>query len=352
MARQASRILAAVNDPGGTQALLPVLDALAASRPHRLDLVAAPLAEAIVGKQGIPYHKGPLEISQPQAAELFARYQPRLLLTATSWQSNLEQRLRDQAWHKGIPSIVLLDYWSNYALRWQGAVYPISALPDTVCVPDEAAAREMVAVGFPKEKLVVTGQPFVEAMFRKGLVAGTQSHAGQYLFLSQPSVVDGKTISQAEHLARVVEALTDIAQRSGRAVTLKIKPHPKEEEGGSLRGMAEQLANPHCAIEVADKNQPVDRYLDEAECVIGYYTMALLQARAQGKRTVSLAAYEIGDGLQQAMRAAGVLVTPVDRISLQDILAKDSPPDCRQGYHQGATTNVLAVIDSLLAMIN
>jgi len=345
MASRAKRILAAMNDPGGTQALVPVLEALAASSSHKLEILAAPLAEPLLASRGFSWQRESVALGRERAAELFGQYRPTLLLTGTSWRSNLEQGLRNQAMGAGVSSVVVLDFWSNYALRWHGSAYAVKSLVDTVCVPDEWAIREMVAAGFPENRLVVTGQPFIEEMFRQGVDNGMKGQAGRYLFLSQPSVVDGETLFQAQHIEVVVKALKSIAKARRIPVTLKIKLHPKEKESSLMQRIVSQLTDQDCTVGIAGSHQSVDSYIEEAECVIGYHTMALFQARALGKRVVSLTVYERGEGLRQAMRTAGIVDAPVDMNGLRSLFAGDAGLDFCKDFHHGATQNVLDVIN-------
>ena len=111
-----------------------------------------------------------------------------MLFTGTSWAANAEQQLRNEAAALRVPSLVLLDYWSNYRSRWNGASYSIEALSDFVAVMDEETRTEMVEEGFPEEKVLVAGHPYVEELFANARIVGKDSKSARVLlFISATS---------------------------------------------------------------------------------------------------------------------------------------------------------------------
>lgn len=63
-----------------------------------------------------------------------------VLISGTSWASDLEHRARWLASERGIPSVAVLDHWLNYRERFQRDGHEV--LPDALWVADaEAAAR-------------------------------------------------------------------------------------------------------------------------------------------------------------------------------------------------------------------
>ena len=336
------RILAAINDPGGTLALLPLLRRLNQDEKYQLDIVAAGPGRDILSSGGLGFQRESSNIDSGKAQDLFVGKKSQLLLTATSWQSNLEQQLRNQAANKGVASVVVLDFWNNYRLRFAGASYDLESIPDIICVPDANAAREMIADGFPANSIQISGQPFLEEIFAAGPQDINGENRQNVLFLSQPSVVDGKTLSRFDDLQLVARALG--RQMTGKRPVLEIKLHPKEEVSSGLQEMVAELDNDSCHVRLLPLQTMLADSLLNTESVIGYYTMALFQARAMGKRTISVRGYELNHSLEQAMKKAGIINAALDESAISAALGlENSSPDIKW-FHQGAVENIMALI--------
>ena len=61
---------------------------------------------------------------------------------------------------RGIPTLSIVDFWSNYTERFD-------TLPDKIAIIDEQMRQEMLAEGFPDDKLVITGQPAFDCLAEK-----------------------------------------------------------------------------------------------------------------------------------------------------------------------------------------
>jgi hypothetical protein len=87
-----------------------------------------------------------------------------LVLTGTSWSSELERRMILQAKENGVKSAACLDHWTNYRERFG---YPaenwLEHLPDEIWCGDEYAMRISSDCGIPAQKLrFVENQYFVQ----------------------------------------------------------------------------------------------------------------------------------------------------------------------------------------------
>ena len=87
-----------------------------------------------------------------------------LVLTGTSWSSELERRMILQAKENGVKSAAYLDHWINYRERFG---YPaenwLEHLPDEIWCGDEYAMRISSDCGIPAQKLrFVENQYFVQ----------------------------------------------------------------------------------------------------------------------------------------------------------------------------------------------
>lgn len=145
-------------------------------------------------------------------------------------------------------SVAVLDFWSNYAARFQmpGGVLRQPAL---TCVMDEQARTDLVAEGFEAARLVVTGQPAFDELprfrsdftaekvraFRAGL--GLKDGDLLVVFASQPLAELYERLElRARHpgydqhsvLRLLVAELEALAQESKRGLFLLVRPHPRE----------------------------------------------------------------------------------------------------------------------------
>jgi hypothetical protein len=186
-----------------------------------------------------------------------------LLLTATSVnQENGELRAIGLAKAHGLPSLTLLDFWSNYCLRFTNAAGQL-LLPDKIAVMDELARSEMIEKGFSPASLVVTGQPAFDRLAKaKSSItpqrrqtlrkdAGVRKTGFLILFISQPFADiygnDDATkralgFREQDVLSQCCQTLSELSRQLATPITLAIRPHPREHaekfqaiEDGSFR---------------------------------------------------------------------------------------------------------------------
>src|SRR5579871_3003695 len=118
-------VLAVSGDPGGASALAPVMEFLRVSGRARIEARAYRQARTVWQKRGLPF------------TELDERAEPafpedaQLLLTSTSLNGvDLENRFTAAARVRGIPSLAVLDFWSNYRRRFGPGEDALENLPD------------------------------------------------------------------------------------------------------------------------------------------------------------------------------------------------------------------------------
>ena len=218
--------------------------------------------------------------------KLLQEIRPALLLTATSvngldWECHLLQAARQL----GIHSLSLLDFWSNYTRRFSLAE-PLDALPQRICVMDQRAVEEMVAEGFSRSMLLITGQPALDLAAQPAAAEQLQAARTLWpqgdrrlLFVSQPlSVLHGgdagcnQALGYNEHLVlSLVASVTEQLAGQGRRLSLRVLPHPRESaEAFSSAGY--MVAQGYAAKVLAQA----------ADIVIGMNSMLLLEAAAAG----------------------------------------------------------------------
>ncbi len=295
--RNVRAIVAVAGDPGGGAALAPVLERL-----REEEFLVQPLAyrQALTTweQRGLRPERLPEAAEEEEAVRRLR--ETTLLLTATSLNGiDWEKTFTATAGRLGIPSVAVLDFWSNYRPRFADGDGNLTCLPDRIAVMDEQARREMSAEGFPPERLVVTGQPAFEELeaFRARAhehrqaaraALGVDDTQRVVLFASQPlAALFGEDRSNplypgyTEHEVRLAlrAALEDV--NDGRLL-LVIRPHPREN--------AEELREASSARVrvVVDGSGDRRAAVLGADLVVGMSSVLLVEACLLGRPVVSL----------------------------------------------------------------
>lgn len=143
-------IFCAAGDPGGSRALLPVIEDL-----EKRGLVCRVLDHGYLGRE-LPLALGARLVSADQAAAALAS--SRCFLFGSSSTDTRPLALARQAREMGRPVVHVLDNWTNYARRLNHDGGPL-LVPDIYAVMDEEAGRGAVAEGLPESCIKVTGHP-------------------------------------------------------------------------------------------------------------------------------------------------------------------------------------------------
>ncbi len=326
------KVLGVVHDPGGASALSPVMRKLCAHETTTL-LAGAFATEKLGDLSPEPI---PSSVDASFCFEFFEKAHPQALISGTSWNSNVEQMFRNHAASQGIPSVTMIDYWANYAPRWQGASYSIGGLADTVCVIDEAMRLELVAEGFPESKIEVTGHPMLEQI---SLRPRPPAVSDQYLFLSEPNR-DGTLPSVENHPLKL------IASAIPAGSTLWFKKHPKEK----LPENIEEFLSASCGGRVEVKLFTHQPDLSQFTCIFGFRTMGLFESRCAGIPAVSIHTNSLSGALGAAMKSHGIIRPSILNLDgLKAAISAAQAAIAPGSIHLGATDKVLSILRSVTA---
>ncbi len=287
-------ILAVAGDPGGANALLPVLRMLS---DQGLRVAACPYREAITlwangGIAVTPLSEG------TDPAQLLRAARASFLLAATSMNGvDLEKAFIAAARSLRIPSLALLDFWSHYRERFADKSGTLAYLPDRVAVMDELAREQARACGVEADRLVITGQPAFDALreqrqrftaqarvaLRRRLGAGPDDLL--VAFLSQPlseTVGNKLGFTESSVLELVARALASIQTRHTARLLLLVRPHPREKadkfQGFMLYGLAHLVSgggDPHEAVLAADLVVGMNTVLLYEACLMECITLSV-----------------------------------------------------------------------------
>lgn len=315
------KVFVSAQDPGGANSVAPVAEALM----RRGDTVVAQVegaARDIFAKRGIP--SGMCE-------------DPQVVLVGTSGGESIEKCVTGEMRGKA-PVVAVLDFWSNYWQRFSlPGVKDFAYLPDRVCVMDDAAKEEMVAEGFPPERLAITGNPHFDH-FAAGV---TRDHEDpkRILFISQPIRDDGAlpgfmpaAIDEYAILAALIAVLP-----SGHYVSIRLHPRDARDKYDSTLGERVRMAS-EPSLEAA---------LSASAAAVGGATPVLLQAAAVGKRAV-LYAPEGGSADILALERLGIPRAHTPEALSAALAAPPAGAAFRAQLPLGATERVLAVMLALV----
>lgn len=293
--RRILSILAVAGDPGGAAALAPVVKALRDSGRYRVSACAYAQAQPLWLSSGIA--------SQAPCAlpELVAESD--LVITATSVNpEKVELHALALARSLNVPSLALLDFWSNYRLRFtdnQGKW----VLPDKIAVMDDLAREEMIGEGFAPDILTITGQPAFDRVsdakrsftpqHRQSLrnALDINEDGLLILFVSQPfadiygsSEATRDTLGFDEHivLSHCCKTLAKLSRSHSSPITLAIRPHPREA-ANKFPVIQEDLFRTVTWITPSQLEAALS-----ADLVLGMNSVLLYEAALMGCPTVSV----------------------------------------------------------------
>lgn len=196
-----------------------------------------------------------------------------VLLTGTSWAGSFECELFRWAKTKGIPSVAVLDYWSNYRQRFLHQEQLV--LPDRVTALDEASVSDMLSAGLPATQIVVTGQPYFSWLIANRLnLSIAPGPVKKLLFVSQPGQ------NEVAALRLLLQAL-DVMPPLER---FTIRFHPRQQTCAQSLKILEESGLPFSVDEENDPLSSVSRH----DCVIGITTVLLVEAALIGVPAGSL----------------------------------------------------------------
>ena len=328
------RTLIVARDPGAASALSPV------ARTGPATVIGTGHARAIFQREHVPFEE------TDDAVGALERRRPAVLLTGTSLRANLDASWWRAARSLGIPSVGLVDHWSNLLARFT-ASEPFDSHPDVIAVIDMASERELVDLGCPAP-LSVTGQPAFDAI----LEAAPDGRAGArarwdvgperrvLLFASEPIVSD---VGPAASINELIALRMVLDAADGWRIV--IRPHPRENpdalrELAKDRATVDATASPHDAIAGAD-------------AVVGVSSVFLVEAALAGRPVISLDPGPASLGLRfPYLIASGRDVEDVRRWLQREggrtIKERERVErNARSGFARGATGRVWSLLEKL-----
>lgn len=311
LARGAMTVFVAAQEHAAANALIPVISQLSARRDVRVEAIACAEAAAVFARAGVPHrlaaHPGE---DEPAAVAMVRRdltdASPDALLLGTAWGPALDKVVLRIGSHRGIPSVSVVDHWSNFRERFADPASDTLSLPTKIAVMDEWAMTEAVKAGLPEEVVTVTGHPYLDQLAvelqqpvllqrarglrqewlqgveggRPCIVLFVSEALSRYHDLHGPHPLGYTEVDVLEGLISTVQRLPAAPSRQWHLV---IKLHPREPDhpASSLSPLARRWS-----LRVV-KDQPAWVCLLAADVVVGMGSMLLVEAALAGKPAIS-----------------------------------------------------------------
>ncbi|MEM9544010.1 MAG: hypothetical protein AAGA60_31565 [Cyanobacteria bacterium P01_E01_bin.42] len=271
------KAIALAHDPGGANAVAATVAAL---RSSGAIVEAYAKGPAIRQFQRLQVTCTPIE--NPHLT-LWSQLEGDILIAGTSQYDCFEVEGIARAKEKNIPSLAIMDYWGNYRQRFERSE---TVWPDWIAAIDETCAAGIVAEGFRRDRIHITGQPYFAWLLahRPTQLRRQPNPPRRILFASQPNA------NEISILKTVIEVLQDYPPLE----QLLIRFHPRQ---GKCRESLELLARsglPHAVDESLD----VLSTLQKQDIVLGITSIILVEAALMGVSTGSLAI-----GVQNTLRS-------------------------------------------------
>ncbi|MCX6787588.1 MAG: hypothetical protein NT108_00260 [Candidatus Kaiserbacteria bacterium] len=308
------RVLFSAQDPGGKNAIAPVIEAL-----------------------------------KNEGAEVGENIKdPDIFIAGTSGGDSPDKHSMQELGET--PSLYVLDFWSNYWQRFSTlGKKDFAFLPTRVCVMDDIAKEEMIAEGFPPERLIVTGNPhfdhFADAITRES------EEVERILFISQPiravaSLPGFSQVSCDEYTA--LKDILSILETVPGKYYLSIRLHPKEPADTYVEYLGPRVRR-------ADE-ATLEEAISKSGLIIGISSPVLMQAVAAGKKVLSYEPYLIGKDPLVSNRV-GVTIRIENKEALLEALFAYARQEwsfttrsLREVWPTGATGRVVKVVHELAGL--
>jgi hypothetical protein len=250
-------VLAAAQETGGANALLPVIRELKSRDGVRVQSLTAGKASSVFSDASIEHTRTALPFEPGCSIEelrlLCESLAPDVLLLGTAWGSSIDKVLLGLDITKNVPSVSVVDMWSNYLQRFTDTETGQPRLPTKIALMDDVALQQALDAGLPSHVLEVTGQPHLELIRERMNLPEVTNHsrilrrewlgepvgddnAKVALFVSErilrdfgPDTEYYRGYTEADALKGLLDAAASVEERLGLKIRVVVKLHPEEQ---------------------------------------------------------------------------------------------------------------------------
>jgi len=296
------RIVGVAGDAGGAAALAPVLVELRKRFDGDVAAWAYGPATEMFRRAGLT----PCVLQRPVERSFVERELSRdcrLLFLGTSVNDDeFEKRFLEASIALGVPSVAVLDFWSNYAVRFLHRGTKSLLLPTVVTAIDPDCRDGLAAAGVPPERIRITGHPALERLGSlRNVPADALAHVRSrflhdpssrlVVFVSQPFGQYRKDLGYENADAfpdemsverQLEECLGRLAVQRGGDFVVVVIPHPREANGRWTDAASDHVRR----VVLRD----MDRHLValSSDLVVGMSSMLLIESSLLGCICVSV----------------------------------------------------------------
>lgn len=287
-------LLVYAQDPGGAKFILPAIRKLLEGGEEQSDwlpasLMVHPFSRTIFRNTGVPFKDaesltGSFPVTVPQwRMYLIKKGVQRVFCTTSAPVRDMSNsNLISAARELGVPSMGVMDHWKGFERFFH--MGEMAFIPDQLCCIDECCIDRLVELGVPADRIHLVGHPYLEGILDGFPETAWDSNQARILLVSQPdryspefrSVFACRT-SSGVVIDGIAACREKISERTGKAVLIHYRPHPKEHPVGVLPSGI--FMDDSLTWEDAVRNHDI---------FVGLDSMALVEAYLYGKACISL----------------------------------------------------------------
>lgn len=206
------------------------------------------------------------------------------VITGTSHYEPFDELFWEIGRERGIPSLAVVDYWSNLGPRFS------RGRPGTVGVIDDGQRREAEELGLTPA--IVTGHPALAAI--TAAPARTPDGRVRILFVSEriaddvaEGVNDDYGFTETDSCRLVLDAARQAAD-AGHRTEITIKLHPYNDEQRFLTALGPLPQNDRMNVTIVTGRQPIQPLIEANDIVTGMASVAMVEAALVGRPVLSV----------------------------------------------------------------
>ena len=358
--------MALAGDPGGAEAVAPVILKLLEDDRYKIHVFSYLQATDVFCKRGLSTNHLVERISHSELKNLFDSSNTGLALCATSVNGfDLEKALIAISNTSAIPSISVVDHWTNYQDRFVLPETGHLELPTKITVPIHEAKREMIEAGFCSELISVCGHPALDRLsnINRDSIERIRSQVREKIgvaeqdtvvvFASQPLIdFHGGEKRCVQKIGYTEESVFNLLansmdkiyseQRESRLI-LVVKTHPREFEN-----KWSNLANDSTILLNPTEDSTFHTCL-AADAVVGMSSMLLVEAAIAGCRVISVEPNARNSIFPKELGISSLLVEDHHLLAfdIQNLLERGKPAS-NPRFIPNSTSRVVKEIEMLL----
>lgn len=333
------KILVSASDPGGGNAVLPVVKALMKKNADVITVLGGKSRE-VFEREKISFIDEKYFKNNTKIEIFFQEHLFDAFFFSTSLGKTIDKKLIKYVKRHGITSFAIFDFWSNYWERFEGYEKSALYLPDYICVMDRRAKKEMLRAKFPEKLIIVTGNPYYEYFTQD--IHMSPKNSRRILFVSQP-------IKELEDFDKdygfnefsVLEDVLSVLKMLKSKFEFYIRMHPRDE-----KGKFHPIIKRYEVKVYFDKEKSLEKSLTKTRVVLGMNSTVLFQAAMAGKNVISYQPHLIGEDVlpSNRMRISTLVKSKkaLGKIIFNRLLRQDKK--AKRGVSKNATNNVVNFI--------